>query len=87
MINEKGEFPFGHWPIPQKPLAFSYDEMSDVMTIEGMKFSGDFFRLMAAQVIIDAPIRVLSNADGVVVIKAIEPHELAGGPNAETRKD
>lgn len=84
MIDESGEFPFGHWPLPRPPLAFNYDELRDEMTIEGLKFTGDFFRLMSAQVIINQPIRVLSNADGVVVIKKIETHELVGGTNYET---
>ncbi len=79
LMDTNGEFPFGHWPIPRPPLAFSYDELKDEMTIEGMKYTGDFFRLMSAQVIINQPIRVLSNSDGAVMIRKIEPKELVGG--------
>ncbi len=30
-------------------LQFEYDEEKDVMTIEGMKYSGDFFRIFLSE--------------------------------------
>lgn len=30
---------------PQETLKFEYDEATDVITIEGIKYNGDFFRM------------------------------------------
>lgn len=69
MINDKGDFPFGNWPTVQPPLNFSYDQSTDLITIEGIKYSGDFFRMFASQAIVDQIVRVVSNKDGVIVVE------------------
>jgi hypothetical protein len=69
MINEKGDFPFGNWPTAQPPLNFSYDQAADIITIEGIKYSGDFFRMFASQAIVDQIVRVVSNSNGVIVVE------------------
>lgn len=45
-------------------LNYSYDPYSDVMTIEGQKFSGELLRFLASSPPIGVLFRVISNVDG-----------------------
>ena len=52
------------------PLNFKYDAIQDVMTIEGNRFSGDFFRyfnMTSPQAIF----RMLENSNGNIVIERV----------------
>ena len=53
-------------------LQFSYDQDADVLTIEGIRYAGGLFRMMAAQDSIGGCFRILSNADGLVVMRSMD---------------
>jgi hypothetical protein len=55
-----------------KPLEFSYDETRDQMTIEGRKYSADFFRFFADHNDGRLFRFVSSNDDGVVTIQTLD---------------
>ncbi len=56
-----------------KPLDFKYDSILDVLTVEGMKYSGDFFRAMATYGPSIKPFRIVERTgDGVVVLESVD---------------
>lgn len=54
------------------PLEFNYDEEADVLTVEGIRYSGNFFRFFAVAGPSDDVFRVVERHDGVVVIQKVE---------------
>ena len=55
-----------------RPLNFSYEAEEDVMIIEGIKYSGDFFRFMAISGPSDQAFRIKErNEDGVLVLEKV----------------
>jgi len=57
-------------------LDYEYDTRIDVMTIEGVRYSGDFFRLFAAPP--EGVHLAMERRDGTIIIT--EHRECAGGP-------
>ncbi len=58
---------------PPAPLAYHYDEGLDVMTVEGIKYSGHFFRVLALTGPSDQAFRIVGrDEDGVLTIKKVE---------------
>jgi len=53
---------------PQK-LKIFYDENSDVVIIEGIRFSGEFFRAFSAESPLDVRIWEESSADGMKTVR------------------
>jgi hypothetical protein len=51
-------------------LNFEYDKEIDVITIEGVKYSGDFFRFFANPPR-DCAFKIVSNDNGHLVIKEL----------------
>lgn len=49
---------------PQEILKYEYDESTDVITIEGIKYSGDFFRMFNGPS--DRKYRLEVNGEGVM---------------------
>ncbi len=57
---------------PPESLHFSYDEATDVLTIEGIKYHGDFFRVMSISGPSDKLFKIVAKSDdGGLTIKAI----------------
>jgi hypothetical protein len=56
-------------------LEFSYQPApEDVLTVEGVKFSGQFFRDFLRDVPLDTPFKIVERrADGVVCVEKLEP--------------
>lgn len=49
------------------PLSFSYDAPTDILTVEGLEFSGQFFRALAERgVPIGSVVRIEDRLDGVL---------------------
>jgi hypothetical protein len=65
-------------------LAYSYNPDEDVMTIEGLRFGGQFFRDFARDIPLNAPLKIVSRDDGHIVIDLIEPGDpdWAGSTNS-----
>ena len=51
-----------------KKLNFSYDESLDRITIEGVVFSGEFFRMFCKSLPINKPFKIVSRKNGVLEI-------------------
>ena len=55
-----------------KPLNFSYGSDSDILTIEGMRYSGDLFRAFAhGGLRLNTPFEIIKRKDGVVMISEV----------------
>ena len=52
-------------------LQFEYDLLRDALTVEGVKFSGDFFRFFAMPNE-GALFRIIRQQDGEVVVQTVE---------------
>ena len=49
-------------------LDFSYDESNDILTVEGLKFSGDLFRRFSSSLPLGQPFMLLGRDGGVITI-------------------
>lgn len=54
------------------PLQFSYDEAADVLTVEGIRYSGDMFRILGGMMPVGETFEIVARADGVLTVKAIK---------------
>jgi hypothetical protein len=54
-------------------LNFSYDELADIMEIEGIRYSGELFRQFGRVMPLHTPLKIISRHDGVLVVAQIEP--------------
>jgi len=54
------------------PLQFSYDEAADVLTVEGIRYSGDMFRMLGGMMPVGEAFEIVACADGVLTVKAIK---------------
>lgn len=54
-------------------LDFSYDESTDILTIEGVKWSGDLLRKMCTELPLGKWFRMVERADGVITIGTVSP--------------
>ena len=52
-------------------LHFEYDKFRDVMTIEDIRFGGDFYRSFVKSLPLNTPFILASRNDGILVIKRI----------------
>ena len=50
-------------------LQFSYDEARDVLTIEGIRYSGELFRGIGLETPVGAWIQIVKREDGVVTLR------------------
>lgn len=50
------------------PLSFEYDEIADVLTVEGINYSGDIFRQMGGMMEVGQVFQLTARADGVLCI-------------------
>ena len=56
-----------------KPLAFSYDREHDVLTIEGMRYTGTLFRVFAeGGLAIGKALQIIHRQDGILTIKELD---------------
>ena len=54
----------------EEPLSFSYDAFTDIMTIDGAEYSGEFFRTLGEKgLAIGDFFRVENRRDGVITIR------------------
>jgi len=51
-------------------LAYSYDRVADVMTIEGVKYSGELLRQLGV-IPVGSLIRVVGRQDGVLTLRVV----------------
>ena len=54
----------------QTPLQVSYDAAQDVLTVEGHRYAGEFFRNFAT-LPLDRPMRIVNRQDGVVTVEEL----------------
>jgi hypothetical protein len=65
-------------------LKFTYDVNTDVLEVEGVKFSGHFFRQIAERdqhhttIPVGAPIMIVERKDGAVIFKRLSKEDLWG---------
>ena len=52
-------------------LEFEYDRALDVLTVEGVRYSGDLFRELARGIGLYKPFQIIERNDGVIVIESI----------------
>jgi hypothetical protein len=52
-------------------LSFSYDAEMDEMTIEGMRFSGGFFRAFSKDLNVGEPFEIIKREDGVITVHSL----------------
>lgn len=58
---------------PYSNLEFDYDPTTDVMTIEGVKYSGNFFRFFAVTGPSDQKFKIVGRkVDGALIIQKVE---------------
>lgn len=55
-----------------KHLNFNYDNQTDVLTVEGIGYSGDMFRDLGFHLMIGEKILFSSREDGVLVLESAE---------------
>ena len=51
------------------PLNFSYDYSKDVMTIDGIKYSGELFRGLAFKIVEDEYFQIIERENGVITVQ------------------
>jgi hypothetical protein len=56
--------------VPTGPLTYEYDEAKDVMTIEGVRYSGFLLRQLGA-IPVGKLIRIVSRDDGVLTLRVV----------------
>lgn len=56
-------------------LDFSYDRARDILTVEGIKYSGEFFRCFAESIPLKSWFRIIERGDGVIAISKEEERE------------
>lgn len=54
-------------------LKYRYDVTKDLMTIEGLRFAGDFFRQFGHAMPLDTPMKITVREDGFITVVQIEP--------------
>lgn len=54
-------------------LEMSYDEASDILTIEGIRYAGELFRQFGKVMPLNTPLKLLSRDNGVLVVAQMEP--------------
>lgn len=58
--------------IPKGNLTFSYDEAQDILTIEGIRYSGNFFRELSSEGLpLGMSFKIVERGDGVVVVQRV----------------
>ena len=61
----------------QRSIEFDYDEASDVVTIEGIHYSGDIFRMFGKAMPLETPFKIIERTpDGVLAVMQMEPHDI-----------
>jgi len=56
-----------------KPLEFSYNPDLDILTIEGMRYSGDLFRAFADDGLrFNTPFKIIKRDNAVVTLELVE---------------
>jgi hypothetical protein len=53
------------------PLAFAYDDIADVLTVEGVHYAGAMFRQLGGMMDIGEAFEIIERTDGVVAIKRL----------------
>lgn len=53
----------------RKHLEFSYDEKEDILTVEGVRYSGDYFRFLAKEPPDPRWFRMKKREDGIVIVQ------------------
>lgn len=66
------------WHSEGDMLTFDYDPHMDVLTVEGIKYSGAFFRSFARDIPLNTSLRIVSRDNGVVHIECVD--ESTGTP-------
>lgn len=56
--------------IPQL-LNYEYDAIYDILTVEGCKFSGDFFRQLVKDIPLGKLFTMVSRRNGVIEVKTV----------------
>lgn len=57
-----------------KPLSIAYDDATDVLTIDGMRYSGELFRMFASNgLALNEWMAITSRDDGVITLRKMDP--------------
>lgn len=54
-------------------LAIDYDGVSDIVTIEGIRYAGELFRQFGSVMPLNTPLKIIERTDGVLAIAQMEP--------------
>ena len=54
-------------------LKYRYNVAEDMMTIEGIRYAGDFFRQFGHRMPLNAPMKIVSRDDKTITLVQIEP--------------
>ncbi len=59
----------------KEPLNFDYDSERDVLTIEGVKYAGEYFRFLGHSPAPGVIFKIVERKDGVISVAAVVPDE------------
>lgn len=54
-------------------LKYKYDVEADVLKVEGIRYSGEFFRQLGHKLPLDTPMKITARIDGAIEVIQIEP--------------
>ena len=53
-------------------LNFSYDPVNDILTVEGIKYSGEMFRMLGFQLMVGGHFSLDERYDGILTVTTIQ---------------
>lgn len=57
---------------PFIPLQFSYDDAADALTVEGIRYAGDMFRMLGGMMPVGEKFEIVARTNGVLTVKSIK---------------